>query len=168
MKNEHLIKGIRSKDVPIDRNLLKLYAQYSDMYSQGMLLNNDIIKSIYRMEVMKIKRNNMGIWQLHALSSVLKCPIFSVYPTLGNINVRRDLNRLIMPRTETSIKMPIYILWKSTRDDMVKGHWIPNHFVPLVPIYAEDIKQNVNVGNCHKAEIEERIVMTCGKETNGK
>jgi len=78
----------------------------------------------------------MGIWQTHALSSVLCCPIYSVYPNLGNPNVRLDLNRLIMPRNEEHHnKQPVYILWTSTRNkDMTNEHWVPNHFVPVLPI----------------------------------
>ncbi|WAR31464.1 hypothetical protein MAR_034006 [Mya arenaria] len=50
----------------------------------------------------------------------------------GNENIRNDLNRLIWPRLEPKSN-PIYILWTNTRDDITTEHWVPNHFVPLLP-----------------------------------
>ncbi|KAH3696068.1 hypothetical protein DPMN_083531 [Dreissena polymorpha] len=79
----------------------------------------------------------MGIWQLHGMSTVLDTPIYSVYPKLGNGSVRKDLNRLLLPASESD-KDPIIILWSSNRDDMTSEHWVPNHFVPLIPILNDD------------------------------
>ena len=83
----------------------------------------------------------MGIWQIHALSSVLKVPIYLTYPNIGNRNIRNDLNKLAKPisgnRAET-----IFILWTSNRQDMTPEHWVPNHFVPLLKILNLDIDEN--------------------------
>ncbi|KAH3862708.1 hypothetical protein DPMN_025682 [Dreissena polymorpha] len=88
----------------------------------------------------------MGIWQIFALSSVLNAPIRSVYPEKGNPNVRQDLNRLILPRTDMKYDV-IYILWTNTRDDITESNWSPNHFVPLLPFTHEcrnDVNNNEN------------------------
>jgi hypothetical protein len=85
------------------------------------------VKDIYRKEVMKIRIDKiyMGIWQLHTLASVLDTPIYSIYPKLGNPNVRTDLNRLIIPRDNGNHKDAIYILWTSIRtNDMTNEHWV--------------------------------------------
>lgn len=95
-------------------SLPKLYAQYSDMFIVGMLLDENNIRNVYQMEIMKIRldKSYMVIWQIHALSSVLNVPIFSIYPKLGNPNVRKDMNRLVLPRNNTKeMKPPRYILW---------------------------------------------------------
>ena len=75
----------------------------------------------------------MGIWQLFALASALERPIYSIYPKHGNQSVRKDLNRLILPRVEKH-KTIVFIMWTSTRFDMTERNWIPNHFVPALPI----------------------------------
>lgn len=114
-----------------------MYAQYSDMYNVSMPLDKNSIRTIYQMEIMKIRLNKTynEIWQIHALSSVLNVPIFSVYPQFGNPNVRKDLHRLILPRRDKTRINPVFILWTSTRHkEMKPEHWTPNHFVPVLPI----------------------------------
>ncbi|CAC5390284.1 unnamed protein product [Mytilus coruscus] len=142
LDNNFLLKG--TTNTKSSKNLPTIYAQYSDMYLPGIHLTENIIRSIYQKEIMKIRleKTYMGIWQIHALSSVLCTPIYSVYPKLGNPNVRQDLNRLILPR-EYKHKQPIYIFWTSTRSaDMNNEHWVPNHFVPILPIDNIIIEDN--------------------------
>lgn len=69
---------------------------------------------------------------MHSLSSVLQMPLFSVYPELGNPIVRSHLHRKIEPR-EKSTEYRGRILWTTTRTDMTKNNWVPNHFVPVLP-----------------------------------
>ena len=160
------------------RSFAKSYAMYSDMWVPGMILNDAMIKSIYRMELYKIRVNYsyMGMWQIHALSSVLKAPIYSIYPEKGSPAVCRDLNRLVLPRHGSENMSPIYILWTSTRDsEMVCEHWRPNHFVPCLPVddsstYA-DMSQTIsevwnteNTENCKKTDIS-RETDDCEMET---
>ena len=68
------------------KNLMKSYAMYSDEYMHDRILSNDVIQEIYRREIMKIteEKKHMGIWQIHSLASVLKMPICSIQPELGN------------------------------------------------------------------------------------
>lgn len=108
-------------------------AQFSDFYcgdnsSQG-------VASVYDEEMKSIQKDAtyMGLWQLFAVSNVLKVPVYSVYPSKGNPAIVSDIHRLILPK-ETSSSVPaVYIMWTSTRSDMKKGHWLPNHFVVLLP-----------------------------------
>ncbi|WAR14871.1 hypothetical protein MAR_004976 [Mya arenaria] len=60
----------------------------------------------------------MGIWQVHALSSILKTPIQSVYPELGNRNVRKDMHKLIKPVSGTDKEPQVFVMWTSNRDEM--------------------------------------------------
>ena len=64
----------------------RIYAMFSDYYKGGPLSNADI-EAIYDREVSSSLCLNtfMGIWQLFAISSVLKVPIYSVYPNKGNV-----------------------------------------------------------------------------------
>lgn len=120
-----------------NKDLAKIYAFYSDEYEANITRTQDQITEIYKKEVLKITKDksSMGIWQIFALSSVLKRPIFSVYPNLGNPSVRKDLHRVILPRQTRSPSMT-YVMWTTTRTDMVENHWIPNHFVALLPFLA--------------------------------
>ena len=89
------------------------------MYVQGMNLNDSMVRNIYQMAFMKIRidKTYMGMWQKHAVSSVLKSPIFLIYPKFGHPNVRSDLNRIGMPRNQLSTQRPVYIIWTSTRNN---------------------------------------------------
>ncbi|KAK7110778.1 hypothetical protein V1264_014599 [Littorina saxatilis] len=98
----------------------------------------------------------MGIWQVCAVSSILKSPVFSVHPQTGNPIVRFDLHRLILPRLHSALKVtpgcqhddqgisatpnnPLVIMWTTTRQDMTKEHWIANHFVVAVPETTDSV-----------------------------
>jgi len=155
LNNDFLKKGLTNTR---SKNLSFIYAQYSDMYVPGIHLTYNIVKDIYRKEVMKIRidKTYMGIWQLHALASVLDTPIYSIYPKLGNPNVRTDLNRLIIPRENDNHKDAIYILWTSTRtNDMTNEHWVPNHFVPVLPIDNTRITLNGKSNEKKNGKVDE-------------
>lgn len=134
LSQEFLQKGL-SCTPNID--LAKSFAMYSEEYlpAENNSLGRSEIKLIFEKEIMKItkKATYMGIWQLFALASALERPIYSIYPKHGNQSVRKDLNRLILPRIEKH-KTIVFIMWTSTRFDMTERNWIPNHFVPALPI----------------------------------
>ena len=46
-----------------------------------------------------------------ATSSVLRMPIYSHYPIVGNDNIEKYLNTKISPRIESDISRTIHILW---------------------------------------------------------
>ena len=77
------------------------------------------------------------LYEVAALSHVLRCNVRSVYP---NIDHRRDLN--FMNRTfeheepECSAET-IFLFWTNTQTErdvhsINNGSWTPNHFVPLL------------------------------------
>ncbi|WAR01808.1 hypothetical protein MAR_008366 [Mya arenaria] len=126
--------------------------EYSEMFIPNEReMTNENIKSIYRKEILSITKDKsfMSIWQVHALSSVLKTPIQSVYPELGNRNVRKDMHKLIKPVSGTDKEPPVFVMWTSNRDDMTPLHWVPNHFVPLLKLpewYKIDDENNNDLG----------------------
>ncbi|VDI73607.1 Hypothetical predicted protein [Mytilus galloprovincialis] len=140
-----LERGIREKN----NSLAKTFAFYSDEYANEVLSNGEI-ERLYEREVLKICKNKsyMGIWQVFALASVLCRPIYSVYPNLGNPNVRRDLHRMIQPR-EIKSKETSFIMWTTTRNDMRRNNWVPNHFIVLLPMdeQTSDRRGELNSGN---------------------
>ena len=133
MSTEYLQRGLPVGHQPATASR---YAQFSDMYIPGQQLTTAIISNIYDNEVNSIlqKGSHCGIWQLFALSSLLSCSIFSVYPQMGYPGVRRDLHRVILPRERNTTSETCFIMWTSLRNDMVRKNWIPNHFVVLLPL----------------------------------
>jgi hypothetical protein len=91
-------------------------------------------------------RTYMGIWQLFGISSILQMPVFSVYPEVGDSLVRRDLHRLIQPRTRKCDDIA-YIMWSSTRKDMIPSNWLPNHFVVVLAVDTEAETSKVPVAS---------------------
>ncbi len=108
------------------------FAMYSDEYIPG---TNLPVKTVFQREVNSILHCNAycGIWQVAALASVLRAPVYSVYPNKGSAGVRRDLNRVFFPREGGLNEDPVYIMWTTTREDMTTTWWTPNHFVVLLP-----------------------------------
>ena len=131
---DHLKQGSTLSDAQA-RSLPTTYCMFSDMYIPGSKLDKSKIKQTFIEEVKSVLKPNtyMGIWQIFALSSILHKPVQSVYPQRGNPNVRKDLNRLIYPRSNDSTGACTeiaFLMWTSTRNYMGRRHWVPNHFVP--------------------------------------
>jgi hypothetical protein len=131
LNSDYLARG---HPLPNSDMLPQRFAQYSEVY-RGEVLTSAAVERIYNKEIQLILKAGgfMGIWQLFAMASVLKAPIFVVYPELGNQSVRDDLHRMILPRDMNS-RSPRFIMWTNHRDDMVSKHWVPNHFVILLPL----------------------------------
>ncbi|CAC5410486.1 unnamed protein product [Mytilus coruscus] len=109
---------------------------YSDECVPGThILDSQEIEKLFKAEVMKItrKKTYIGMWQDFALSSVLCRRVYSVYPLQGNTNVRNDLHRLDEPRERKSAHVA-YIMWTTTRTDMLQLNWDPNLFVSVLPV----------------------------------
>ena len=89
------------------------YTQYSDNYIPNMGNELDVL-DLYKKEVMDIRKNGafMGIWQIFQAANVLKWPIQSVFPKIGNENVIKDLNRMVYCIDHASnAKQPLNIMW---------------------------------------------------------
>ena len=75
-----------------DRGTLpEQYAQYSDNYNPHVAFN---MLQLYKREVLDICSDGtfMGIWQIFQVANVIKRPITSAHPKIGNPNVREDLH----------------------------------------------------------------------------
>ena len=109
-------------------------AQYSKSYIARRLTVGEI-RDCYQADLSEVLTPGafMGLWALFALSSVLGMPIQSIYPKKGSSMVRDHIHRLIMPRRQLYDKTQ-FIMWTSTRNDMAKGHWQPNHFSLVLPL----------------------------------
>ena len=75
------------------------YTQYSDNFIPNTGIPVDVL-DLYRQDVMDIRQDRayMGIWQIFQTANVIKCPICSVFPNIGNANVIKDLNRSLLHR----------------------------------------------------------------------
>ena len=76
-----------------DRGTLpEQYAQYSDNYNPANTFN---LMRLYKREVLDICHYGvyMGIWQIFQIANVIKMPITSVHPNIGNPNFREDMHR---------------------------------------------------------------------------
>ena len=77
-------------------------------------------------------------YEIHALCNVLGCNIQSFCPSIGlHPNVLPMLNKLFTPIAPQNVECTIRILWCHTMMETDvkisnRGHWSPNHFVPLV------------------------------------
>ena len=62
------------------------YTQYSANYIPNTAIPLDVL-DLYKKEVMDIRKDGafIGIWQMFQAANVLKCPIQSVFPSIGNI-----------------------------------------------------------------------------------
>eukprot|EP00745_Piridium_sociabile_P001251 TRINITY_DN1076_c0_g1_i2.p1 TRINITY_DN1076_c0_g1~~TRINITY_DN1076_c0_g1_i2.p1 ORF type:complete len:279 (-),score=36.63 TRINITY_DN1076_c0_g1_i2:635-1471(-) len=78
----------------------------------------------------------MGMWQVHAVSSILKNPLLSIYPQFAGHNVRCHLNTLVVPRSAAYMpKNPTPgIMWSHIHGKKAPEiSWRPNHFVVCLP-----------------------------------
>ena len=120
-------------------HLPKQYAMYSEQYLDQVLTPVEI-KRIFSRETEQIAKpgSYMGMWQIHALASVFKCKVSSIYPKVGGFKVRRHLNRWVCPWTSSQNEpppvSPLAIMWSSTLGKQQRpDQWKVNHFVVCVP-----------------------------------
>ena len=124
-------------------------------------MNASTIQLLYEQEVLKITTPNseMGIWQLWALASVLQSNIFSIYPKLGHGFERRELHRLLMPRITTDDTKTVHVMWTSTKQDMQPAYWLPNHFVPAIPMSKLGNGEVVVIEDSYDEELIDRSMV---------
>ena len=150
---EYLQRGWDRKMKPLPTPTI--YAMFSDHYCNQQL-TQAAIRELYCKEVNDILKpgSYMGIWQLFALSSVLGCALFSIYPKKGSPAVQKDLCRVILPRNCRN-DATYYIMWSSCRRDMTVEHWIPNHFTVCLPYTDEvgDGVESIEESDLHDAEL---------------
>ncbi|XP_060084700.1 uncharacterized protein LOC132563963 [Ylistrum balloti] len=149
--NDNLQQGLEFPKGEGD-HLSVTYTMMSQLYTAGDKITPSVIKRIFRAEAMAVVRDKeyMGIWQLFALADMLGSTVFSVYPDLGGPVPKAVLGREINPLVLRHRK-PLFIMWTSTREDLQKENWIPNHFVPLIQVcgrnenFTDDSDENIEL-----------------------
>ena len=123
----------------VSDDLPKQYAMYSEQYLD-QVFTPVAIKRILSRETEQISKPGscMGMWQMHALASLFKCKVCSIYSKVGGFTVRRHLNRWACPWTsapnEPPPVSPLAIMWSSTLGkQQTPDQWQVNHFVVCVP-----------------------------------
>jgi hypothetical protein len=132
MSDEYLSQGLLEGH---PRLTAQKIAHMSEIYTDQHLTHS-VVKKIYLQEVQAVLKpgTHMGMWQLCAMVSVLGRSLFSVYPNKGNPAIRRDLHRMVLPRSGKPSTVDAMIMWTSCRGDMNQQHWVPNHFTVLLPL----------------------------------
>lgn len=105
------------------------------------------VREYYFRELLDIAQagHYMGFWQIHALASVLKAPIYSMSNDAALISAFN--NRTFTPRNVVSGGLDISILWCFSVDPSGKES---RHFVPVVPD-DEDSDDAAPSGHGHQA-----------------
>ena len=113
-------------------NLPTVFATFSEYYTPGQKLNEEMIRNIYSLELHGCARvgSYMGLWQLSQASSVFGVPIHTIYPNRAG-TIRNDFHRMFFPVdypvTTCENENPIVIMWTG-----MKHGSVPVHFVPLL------------------------------------
>ena len=111
--------------------LLKNETLYHNRFAHFIGSLNQSIKNVAR------DSSFSELYEIVALSNVLKCNIRSIYP---KIDYRIDLhimNNIFEHAQSTDASKTICILWTHTQSEVYArqsnaGNWSPNHFVPLL------------------------------------
>lgn len=113
LDNEYLRRA-----TDIKYNIKENFAQYSEIFTPGIILTDHIIASIFEEEIRQCVKlgTYMGIWQLFALANILKCPIMSVYLQFVQGNLRLYLHRIMLSEKDERVKESnmAHIMWTST------------------------------------------------------
>lgn len=135
LNNDYLARGWPRDQTPIPTvdMYMDLCSSYAGRQNQGMTITDMFNREAN--DILKLG-DFMGVLQLFALSSVLGCPLVSVYPSKGDPLSQRYLHRLILPR-EMRSAIPRFIMWTRTspRGD---AFWGANHFTVLIPYNGEE------------------------------
>jgi len=105
----------------------------------------DIARIVLQLECLSTPRNGSwsSMWHVYAIASVLKKPIFSVYPKT-NERTRPAFHKNVSPRLEAlsqrSDVVPVVIMWTHTHNKVCSTTWTPNHFVPCYAITTSQTK----------------------------
>ena len=104
---------------------------HSDNYNPHVTFN---MSCLYKTEVLDITNDGafMGIWQIFQAANIAERPICSVYPCMGNLNVRKDLNRMVYCIDDTyNQQSKLHLMWTLMQ---VNSSSRPCHFVPLLKV----------------------------------
>ena len=111
------------------------YASYSGVLTPEITrLTPESIRAVYQHDVFSNSRNYnfMGVWQFHHAAEAFQRPIVSIYPRYTNRELRRDLNRIMLPLSPIhDQKRPVHVMW-TPLDKKKDKHCDVKHFVALL------------------------------------
>ena len=119
-----------------------IYAMYSGNHFRGKHVSKTKLRGILCKEIEEISKPAwyMGVWEIHAVASVIQRKIQSIYPLYGGATVREHLHRMVVPRLSTDVPVeniptaPTAIMWTSLGGTQkTPKEWKMNHFVVCVP-----------------------------------
>lgn len=96
----------------------------------------------FKEDCMETTKHNSwsNMWHVHALASVIKHPIQSIYPEYNN-RIRPVFNKLVIPRESQepaiTCNNKFVVMWTRVQPAAVSRTdttWSPNHFVPCIPV----------------------------------
>ena len=136
-ENSFLTHDILARDdLEGSENRPAAYASYSGLLMPEITrLNEQSIRTVYHHDVIANARDFtfMGMWQIHHTAEAFRHPIVSVYPRHTNKEIRKDINRVVLPINPVhDIKQPVHIMW--TPLSKSDKHHDMKHFVALLVI----------------------------------
>ncbi len=112
-------------------------ANWERAISQTVPSDSELVREIFILDCLETTKEGTwcNMWHLHALASVLKSPVRSIYPDCNHYT-RPLIHKIVTPREGGSSAPhgePINIMWTRTCPMVGSGQWCPNHFVPCIP-----------------------------------
>ena len=100
-ENSFLTHDILARgDLEGSENRPAVYVSYSGLLTPEITrLNEQSIRTVYHRDVIANARDFtfMGVWQIHHAAEAFRRPIVSVYPWHTNKEIRKDINRVVLP-----------------------------------------------------------------------
>ena len=100
-ENSFLMHDILARgDLEGSENRPAAYASYSGLLTPEITrLNEQSIRTVFHCDVIANARDFtfMGVWQIHHAAEAFRRPIESVYPWHTNKEIRKDINRVVLP-----------------------------------------------------------------------
>ena len=148
----------------LSKNILPATARTTEWVRHS--IDTDFAVSVLHSENIESTKDGAysGMWQVHALSSVLKQCVVSIYPEV-NQRYRAAFNRKCFPRELESNhpRHELLIMWTSTTNKNLScKHWSPNHFVPCFVNAQATIKSQPFLPNTLLPRTGPQLVLTAG------
>ena len=111
--------------------LIKSEVSYANQFAHIIGPLDEMIKYIAR------NRSFSELYEIAALTNVLRCNIQSVYPRIDYRSELEIMNHTFQCTSYNESLPTVLIFWTNTQSELNArrnngGHWTPNHFVPLL------------------------------------
>ena len=111
-----------------DPLLQRFSEEYSDRQSAAKALQGKIF-------VIRKPSKECGMWHLFTTANILHSKVMIIFPDKGEEDMRSLAKRTIVPQRDQSATSTKFIMWTTHREDLTDEHWVPSHFVPLLPLH---------------------------------